>query len=148
MTLRHWCLSWRGRLGRRDFWLWLVVWALLMMLLFNLAGNGRIERRTAALLVLLLLWPMAAVMVKRLHDRNKGGQWALLFIVVWVLLNADLSLLPLQWQVFLGFFIPTLIILTMLVELGALPGTSGANRFGKAAQPVVFFGRRREPNYQ
>ncbi|OON38471.1 hypothetical protein BTJ39_18650 [Izhakiella australiensis] len=148
MTLRQWCLSWRGRLGRRDFWLWLAVWTLLMLLLFSLAGSGRIERRTAAVLVLLLLWPMAAVMVKRLHDRNKGGQWALLFIVAWLLLNADLSSFAMQWRLFLGYFIPALIIMAMMVELGALPGTAGANHFGKATQLVVFFGRRREPNYQ
>lgn len=148
MNLQQWCFAWRGRIGRRDFWIWLTVWLVLMFLLFSLAGSGRMARQTAAWLVMLLLWPTAAVMVKRLHDRNKGGHWALLFVIAWCLLDADLSDLSRQWQWFIGRFIPTLMLVTMLVETGGLPGSEGANRFGKAAQPVQYFGRRRAANYQ
>lgn len=147
MNLQQWCFSWRGRLGRRDFWIWLTIWTLLMFLLFSLAGNGRIGRQTAALLVMLLLWPTAAVMVKRLHDRNKGGHWALLFIVAWCLLNADLTGIPRQWQWFAGRFVPSLILVAMIVETGGLPGSAGVNRFGRVSRPVQFFGRR-AANYQ
>ncbi|WP_099349927.1 DUF805 domain-containing protein [Erwinia amylovora] len=78
MTLQKWCFSYRGRLRRRDFWIWQCCWLLMLVLLFTLAGNGLLETQTAAFCVVALLWPTSAVLVKRLHDRNKGGHWALL----------------------------------------------------------------------
>lgn len=147
MTLQQWCFSFRGRLGRRDFWIWQAAWILMLVLLFTLAGNGWLGTQTAAFCVVALLWPASAVLVKRLHDRNKGGQWALLFILAWMLMAGHWTMLPgdLQWVV--GRFIPTLILVSMLVELGGFTGTMGDNRFGKATQPVVFL-RRRASDYQ
>lgn len=141
MTLQQWCFSFRGRLRRRDFWIWQTVWLLLLLLLFNLAGNGLIDMQLAAFCVMALLWPAAAVIVKRLHDRNKGGQWALLLILAWILIAGDWSMLPpdVRWMV--GHFVPTLICVSMLVELGFFSGSTGKNRYGKAAQYVVFLRR-------
>lgn len=147
MTLQAWCFSWRGRLGRRDLWVWLMLWLVLMVVLFTLADRGWISRQTAAYGVVFLLWPTSAVVVKRLHDRNKTGYWALLLLVAWILLVKDWDMLPATWQWALGQFIPMLILVTLMVELGTFTGTPGGNRFGKAARPVNYFGRR-TPDYQ
>ncbi|MFK8258772.1 DUF805 domain-containing protein [Erwinia sp. AnSW2-5] len=147
MTLQQWCFSFRGRLGRRDFWIWQVAWLLMLVLLFTLAGNGLLDTQTAAFCVVALLWPTSAVMVKRLHDRNKGGQWALLFIVAWMLMAGHWAILPGDAQWLVGRFIPTLIMVGMLVELGGFAGKAGDNRFGKATQSVVYL-RRRAADYQ
>lgn len=141
MTLQQWCFSFRGRLRRRDFWIWQVVWMLLLTLLFSLAGNGLMDMQLAAFCVVALLWPVSAVLVKRLHDRNKGGQWALLLILAWVLMAGNWSMLPGEAQWLVGRFIPTLILVSMMVELGFFRGTDGDNRYGKAAQYVVFLRR-------
>lgn len=138
MTLQQWCFSYRGRLTRRDFWIWQTVWFVLSLLLFNIADQGLIDMPMAAFCVVALLWPTGAVAVKRLHDRNKGGQWALLLIVVWILMVGDWSMLPSDAQWLVARFIPTLIFVSMLVELGFLRGYSATNRHGKAAQYVVF----------
>ncbi|WP_455820486.1 DUF805 domain-containing protein [Pseudomonas cerasi] len=147
MTLQQWCFSFRGRLGRRDFWIWQVVWLLMLVLLFTLAGNGLLDTQTAAFCVVALLWPTSAVMVKRLHDRNKGGQWALLFIVAWMLMAGHWEMLPQDAQWLVGRFVPTLIMVGLFIELGGVAGTTGDNRFGKATQSVVYL-RRRLPDYQ
>lgn len=147
MTLQHWCFSFRGRLGRRDFWIWQLCWLLMLLLLFTLAGNGLLDTQTAAFCVVALLWPSSAVLVKRLHDRNKGGQWALLMVVAWMLMAGNWSMLPNEAQWLVGRFIPTLIMVGMGIELGGLAGTASDNRFGKPAQPVVFL-RRRMADYQ
>jgi len=141
MTLQQWCFSFRGRLRRRDFWIWQTVWFLLLLLLFSLAGNSLIDMQLAAFCVVALLWPASAVVVKRLHDRNKGGQWALLLILAWMLMAGNWSMLPSELQWLVGRFIPTLIMVSMLVELGFFKGTTGNNRYGKAAQYVVFLRR-------
>jgi uncharacterized membrane protein YhaH (DUF805 family) len=58
------------------------------------------------IVVSLSLWVDAAVSAKRWHDRGKTG-----------------------WMV-LVFLIPVVGLVWSLVELGSLPGTSGANRHG------------------
>lgn len=35
MGLQQWCFSLRGRLGRQAFWIWMGVWALLLLALFS-----------------------------------------------------------------------------------------------------------------
>lgn len=145
MTLQQWCFSYRGRLSRRDFWIWQGVWLVAMVMLFTLAGNNWLDTQMAAFCVVCLLWPASAVMVKRLHDRNKKGWWALLVILAWMLLAGNWTMFNGTWQWALGRFVPTLIFLMMLLDLGVFTGTAGENRFGSEARPVNYFGK---PNYQ
>ena len=139
-----------GRSRRKEFWMFqllnLIVAGVLYSLLFAggaaslfMAGAGADGAVTAGELdqvsigplfwiaaILLGLWALAtlipslAVTVRRLHDRNMSGWYLLGFIVVVVVL----SLIP-----FIG---P---ILVLALEIGyivilALPGTSGANKYG------------------
>jgi uncharacterized membrane protein YhaH (DUF805 family) len=52
------------------------------------------------------LWPACAITAKRLHDRGKTGWWQLVYLI------------PLLGQIWL------------VIELGALRGSVGENRFG------------------
>lgn len=61
-----------GRIGRRAFWIGFGV-VLLGILLADVASRGV---GAATLLLLLLLYPLIAVLVKRLHDRGRSGWWA------------------------------------------------------------------------
>ncbi|KHN53155.1 membrane protein [Dickeya fangzhongdai] len=136
MTIQQWCFSFRGRVGRRDFWLGMVIVLALMVGLFMLAGTGWLETQKAAFVLVVLMWPLAAILVKRLHDRNKSGWWALLLVVAWMLGNGNWSMLPPLGQWGVGSFLPTLIAVMMLLDCGAFVGTAGANRFGPAAEPL------------
>lgn len=136
MPLQQWCFSFTGRLGRRDFWIWIGLWALLMALLFIAAAQHWLALQSASFGIVALLWPTAAVVVKRLHDRNKGGGWALLLVVAWILAAGNWSMLAALWQWGIGRFIPTLIGVMMLLDCGVFLGTAGENRFGPPAQPV------------
>jgi uncharacterized membrane protein YhaH (DUF805 family) len=61
-----------GRIGRKAFWLgFLAVVGGLLVADMMTRGVG-----AAALLTILLLYPLVAVMVKRLHDRGRSGWWA------------------------------------------------------------------------
>ena len=88
MTLQQWLFSIKGRIGRRDFWIWIAIWLVTMSALFTLAGSNLLNLQTAAFIIVCLLWPTAAVTVKRLHDRGKSGLWALLMILAWIDLGA------------------------------------------------------------
>ena len=136
MTLQQWMFSIKGRIGRRDFWIWMAIWVLAMSVLFTLAGTNLLNVQTAAFILVCLLWPTAAVTIKRLHDRGKSGIWALLMILAWMLLAGNWSVLPGVWQGVVGRFVPTLIIVRMFIDLGAFVGTQGENKFGKDTQDV------------
>lgn len=138
MTLQQWLFSIKGRIGRRDFWIWIAIWAVTMVTLFSLAGGGFVDLQTAAFMLVCLLWPTAAVTIKRLHDRGKSGLWALLMVLAWMLLAGNWSMLPGVWQWGVGRFIPTLIIVMMLIDLGAFVGTQGENKYGKETLPVKY----------
>jgi len=84
------------------------------------------------------LIPTAAVIVKRLHDRNKKGWWALLFIPAWLLFAGNWEVFGGLWQWGLGRFLPTLIIVMLLIDLGTFLGTQGENRFGKQTETVKY----------
>ncbi len=136
MTLQQWMFSIKGRIGRRDVWIWMAIWVLAMSVLFTLAGTHVLNVQTAAFILVCLLWPTAAVTIKRLHDRGKSGLWALLMILAWMLLAGNWSVLPGVWQWVVGRFVPTLIIVMMFIDLGAFVGTQGENKFGKDTQDV------------
>ncbi|MGX9739217.1 DUF805 domain-containing protein [Pseudocitrobacter corydidari] len=138
MTLQQWLFSIKGRIGRRDFWIWMGIWLLAMVILFTLAGGEMLSIQTAAFILVCLLWPTAAVTVKRLHDRGKSGIWALLMMLAWMLLAGNWAMLPGVWQWGVGRFIPTLIIVMMLIDLGAFVGTQGENKYGKDTQDVKY----------
>ena len=77
----------------------------------------------------------AAIGVKRLHDRNKSGWWAVLYLgvpsllLVMMLAAADANGQLHGWAA--ALMIPFLILLlASFVELACLKGTAGPNQYG------------------
>lgn len=138
MTLQLWLFSFKGRIGRRDFWIWIGVWIAGLAILFTLAGAEILPYSLAGLILSASLIPTAAVIVKRLHDRNKTGWWALLFIPAWLLFAGNWEIFGSLWQWGLGRFLPTLILVMLLIDLGIFLGTQGENRFGKQTETVKY----------
>jgi len=113
MDLKWLLFSFEGRLNRQPYWGVAIVMCILGAG-FNFAiGDFGPERPMTAgpailetLVVVLFVWVGLAVQIKRWHDRNKSGWWALI------------NLVP-----FIG-------AIWVLIECGFLRGTIGANRFG------------------
>jgi uncharacterized membrane protein YhaH (DUF805 family) len=55
MTIQQWCFSFKGRIGRRDFWIWMVLWVVLMAVAFSLASNKLVDIQTIAFFIVGLL---------------------------------------------------------------------------------------------
>ena len=138
MTLQQWLFSFIGRIGRREFWIWIALWIVSMVVLFSLESQKLLPDQIAPFALVCLLWPTAAVTVKRLHDRGRSGLWALLIILAWMLLAGNWAILPGMWQWVVGRFAPTLILIMTLIDLGAFVGTQGENKYGKDTQDVAF----------
>jgi uncharacterized membrane protein YhaH (DUF805 family) len=108
MNWRQFLFSFEGRVGRRQFWLMVVLTLpfLIAAAIIN-GGFGHDPAESPGALVLLpMLWPAFAVTVKRWHDRNKSAWWILI------------NLIPVVGDIW------------SLVENGFLRGTPGENRFG------------------
>ena len=100
--------SFRGRVPRKVFWLYGVLGlTLASAMLEMLFGIVRMPQGGVDIAVnLLLVWPFSAIVVKRFHDRDKSGWWALLYLL------------------------PAIGWVWALVENGCFRGTPGPNRFG------------------
>jgi uncharacterized membrane protein YhaH (DUF805 family) len=122
----------QGRISRQEFLLGYLGLVIVIALLIRISSaiavprvryyHGRYDGdQTGSWVVLLVLivviWPRAAVFVKRLHDLNVSGWWIL----------AALAIAPVSSVTNISVWI---IALLVVATLSLLPGTSGDNRFG------------------
>ena len=137
-------LSREGRINRAKFWIvaacFIAVW-LLVELVFGASIFGRIVK---FLLAIGLFYPAFAVAAKRFHDRNRPAETALFGLVpVFIAILLDCFGLTgdavgangLGWicrLIYLG------VGLWFAIELGALKGTPGPNRFGGDPLAAVY----------
>lgn len=138
-----------GRAGRSTFWLVfglavlvLIVFAIIaIVVLETVVGRGAGPALAliivGAPIVIALYWASLAATIKRLHDRDKSGHWAWLFLGVgsaagWLaLLFDDFS----RTSTVAIFALLSLINLGLsvwwLIECGILKGTPGTNQYGE-----------------
>ncbi|MDX7991974.1 DUF805 domain-containing protein [Xenorhabdus sp. Reich] len=138
MTLQQWGFSFKGRIGRREFWIGVGICFALIFIILTLHGMNVLPINYAAAGVALLLYPTAAIFAKRLHDRNKSGGWILLLALAWILLSLDWSMMASIWQWGIGRFVPTLVFVMVMLDCGVFRGFEEANRFGEAAEIVDY----------
>ena len=107
-------------------------------------GTAWIAVAAIALMVALYFVAYFAIMVKRLHDRNKSASWLILFVAVPWALDAFVWIAgPMVGGLPTGFFVDPMgtargvayliacaIGLWFLIELYFFRGTAGENRFG------------------
>ncbi|MCH9766149.1 MAG: DUF805 domain-containing protein [Alphaproteobacteria bacterium] len=138
--------SFKGRIGRASFWFGMILLAAISP--FSLATVLSDNPFEKALQVvhdfglaglgwsLLLLIGVAALMTKRLHDRDRSGVYAAAFYLpaaVAALLYffggqpwaANIA----KWSTWITAFAGTAGV-WFLVQLGFFPGTNGANKYG------------------
>ncbi|MCA6121642.1 DUF805 domain-containing protein [Bradyrhizobium sp. WSM 1704] len=119
-----------GRIGRQEFSLGFFGLMLADMLVIRIGSKLDSEPRyytnsppdddisILRMLLIASLWPFAAIIVKRLHDLNVSGWWAL----------AILGVPHLAAALHVKYWIPYLAI---VATLSVLPGSKGDNRFGR-----------------
>ena len=108
----------RGRSRRKEYWLF-ALFCLVVLLILSAAdrATGTFDASTGVGLLtgvfyLVILVPTIAVSVRRLHDTDRTGWWALLS------------------------FVPVIGTIVLLV-FAVLPGTRGSNRFGPDPRSAV-----------
>jgi uncharacterized membrane protein YhaH (DUF805 family) len=130
MSLSWLFFSFQGRVNR-SIW-WLVIGGTLFLDLGVYLATANWEDPTFSLVVgLVALALRIAPSIKRLHDRNKSGSWLWLYFGLPQLVVVLAAFSPVGDPTvgFLGLVVIALLI-AVIVDLGALPGTQGDNRFG------------------
>jgi uncharacterized membrane protein YhaH (DUF805 family) len=121
-----------GRLGRGKFWLIsLINLVLLVLVMAPVMGVGTTTTFTILALGAAVILPSAlSAGVRRLHDRNRSGWWALAFYGTPVVIAAIGA--RSGHPNLLGLFSLVCVVLQIwgLIWLGILRGTVGPNRFG------------------
>jgi uncharacterized membrane protein YhaH (DUF805 family) len=133
-----------GRINRAKYWAALGIYFAIVVI-FVVSGMVLSTVSEAALIALMIgafivyipiLISSVAVGIKRLHDRDKNGWWLLIFY----LLPGVLSAIGEAGGGAIVFTIASFAIsMWAIVELGALRGTAGTNRYGPdplASQPT------------
>jgi uncharacterized membrane protein YhaH (DUF805 family) len=129
-------LSLKGRIGRQEFCLGIFGLVLIDMLVVRigvkLADSGpryydvnpALDGSVLHALLIVSLWPLAAILVKRLHDFNISGWWGLTILAIPHFAHA-LGIL---------YWIPYLLV---AATLSMLPGRPGDNRSASTRPPSV-----------
>ncbi len=127
MPLKELLFSFNGRIRRSQYWLTAIVVSLAFSVIFGTiigivaAANMRaFEQGTVPAIFWIvyflsfipIAWVSLALLVKRWHDRDKSGWWALIVLI---------PLVGPIWQ---------------LIECGFLDGTQGPNKFGPSPKGI------------
>jgi uncharacterized membrane protein YhaH (DUF805 family) len=138
--------STRGRISRSQYWLRFFLPVFIIVLILDVIAVGGRERGLEVLpriFQLIIIWPGIAMLVKRIHDRNKSG------VLVWLLYGPWIPAIVLaiaaiaavaagDRETALGLSVALVVLwiwvglvgIWFFIEFGCMRGTVGANRFG------------------
>jgi uncharacterized membrane protein YhaH (DUF805 family) len=130
MDLANLLFTYTGRINRAKYWIAVLIYVIALVVILAIAyPMGMIGLVIGIVAYIVMVVSGVMVGIKRLHDRNKSGWWLLLFYLV----PGVLSALGMQMGgmangalSLIGFAIT----IWMIVELGCLRGTAGANQYG------------------
>ena len=132
LDLKSWFFGFNGRINRARYWLGILFMIVVLLALVFLLVLAIPAFPLAIIAVGLVgLWIAVALAAKRLHDRNKSGWWAVLFIIVPGILDRLSNRLE-EGSAFWWVILVVAVALSLwgLIEIGILRGTSGDNEYG------------------
>lgn len=132
MNLTSLLFGFEGRINRKRYWLGvLIVVPLSLAIVFSVILLVPALFYIIFAVGLVTLVCVLALAIKRLHDRNKSGWWALPFIVIPGILDRLSDRIPeetpMWWAIVL---IAAALSLWGLIEIGFRKGTAGDNAYG------------------
>ena len=140
----------RGRISRSQYWLrfFLPVFAIGIVLAIIAEVGGEAAKSLETIWQLVVLWPSIAVLIKRIHDRDKSGAlvWALygpLIPAIIVTVAAVVAVAAGGGEAAWGLVIAAVVLwvavagvaIWFFIEFGCMRGTIGPNRFGPDPVP-------------
>ncbi|MFZ0904815.1 MAG: DUF805 domain-containing protein [Mycobacterium sp.] len=149
MDLGHLYTSFDGRINRQPYWIAAIILALVNLVISLVVGRllgvsimppDFRFMLVSLVLTVLFLYPAAALMVKRLHDRDRPAWLAALFLAA-ALIKSVTDLIGMTGNQFnpnmlvlllsgIGTIVFAIVGIWAFVELGCLRGSVGTNQYG------------------
>lgn len=141
MDFNYLFTSFEGRINRKPYWIGVIILvaislAVTLLLALTVGTQGRSFLILTFVIQLVFLYPSAALLVKRLQDRNRPA-WFAALILVPIILQAITNLVGITGdpmsQGMLDYLFAAWILIVgvwFFVELGCLRGTIGDNQYG------------------
>jgi uncharacterized membrane protein YhaH (DUF805 family) len=140
MDFAYLLTSFDGRINRKPYWMGVIVIVVAAIVLGFIIGlvafaSPGLMQGLLVILQLAIIYPAAALMAKRLHDRNRPTWWVAIALapsVLVVLLTAlgVVGKVPPGALDYLLNLIVLVIGIWFFIELGCLRGTVGPNEYG------------------
>ena len=135
MDWRHLFLGFDGRISRTPYWIAMAVLLVAEFISYSF-GYGRGDERLSALLELAILYPEAAVLLKRAHDRDMPDKVVIVYVALSIVLSG-LTIFGLGGTtdrptgLYWAIALPSMALaLYLFVDLGFRRGVNGPNRHG------------------
>lgn len=137
-----------GRINRSRWWAymalslaaWLIAYLLVAIARLTPLPMPKVKPAIITFVLYALFLPpliwQAAFVIRRFHDRNKRGWWALLWFAPWPALAIDLGMTKSGVSSLIDLILVLIVVLSVLlwlrsfIELGFLRGTQGKNGYG------------------
>ncbi|MGD9868971.1 MAG: DUF805 domain-containing protein [Hyphomicrobiales bacterium] len=139
MDWRHLFLGFKGRIGRQQYWAATVIIVAASMML-GFAGSALLVLASTAgraglvfvtvLLLAAVIYPAAAVTVKRLHDREMSAWWLIPFSILPTIFHVWGDIIGGEDRIVPVSVLSAICSVWAIVELGFLKGTDGPNAYG------------------
>jgi uncharacterized membrane protein YhaH (DUF805 family) len=132
---KHLWFGFDGRANRAKYWLVnivnIVALSVLAGVILGVVGFSVVAFVILGVLYLAVLVSAVAICIRRLHDRNKPGWWAAIFIGLPVLFAGLSSIIGNELLAMVFGLAQLAIAVWALIELGILRGTVGPNQYGE-----------------
>ncbi len=126
-----------GRLNRQGFWIGFGINFAFLFVFANFFLNPTALSWVSVLPLTFSLFSLSAVIVKRLHDRNRSGKALLMVLVPLLCYAASLGAQgTMAWL--LGIMMPLFIATLLIMEWGVFAGNPEPNQYGTQGLTVRF----------
>ncbi|AUI66258.1 MULTISPECIES: DUF805 domain-containing protein [Glaesserella] len=129
--------SFDGRLNRKGFWIGFGINFAFLFIFANFFLNPTAFNWISVMPLTVSFYSLAAVIVKRLHDRNRSGK-ALLMVLVPILCYVASLGSQGTMAFLLGTLMPVFISTVLLMEWGVFAGNPDANGYGEKGLSIKF----------
>lgn len=129
--------SFKGRLNRQGFWLGVLINFIFLFVCVNFLLNLTAYNLLTLVPMAVSAYSLVAIIVKRLHDRNRSGKAIFILLVPIICYATSLvSEGTMQWV--LGLAIPLFMCTLLFMEWGLFESYSEANQYGQTGLSIIF----------
>lgn len=129
--------SFKGRLNRQGFWLGVLINFIFLFVCVNFLLNLTAYNLLTLVPMAVSAYSLVAIIVKRLHDRNRSGK-AIFILLVPIICYATSLVSEGTMQWLLGLVIPLFMCTLLFMEWGLFDSYPEPNEYGQRGLNISF----------